>query len=390
MGLRDRLQAKARGEVSTAALSAYSSANSEAYSLLDEQPATGAARLAAWCAFVLQTHADNMLGSGSCVGLASPEACEEAEVMFELVGAWLGRAHAAAASSAYTLDVTVPQPLPQPRAPRTAGVLKAMKRTLETVQARAGADLADRAAEPIHDRLAPMMSTVQTALDSAGALSAASLGDDLKATLGQTLQGGLDRAYQVGQLLALPELLGKPKPAEPVVAAHDSTTVQLFLPGDIGFDPWCLTDPLERLHRQQSAEARAAIEELWNADPDATKTLTIQAQISAAREQGAADFMPDEGGTLARLSSHCPWPGVLYATAPLVVAGKALEPGDRFVFTVGSTEQGFQRAVVSLSAAEVAAATPPLEPIASHSGRSLLELLLSNGAAGTGFEILRL
>ncbi|HUY71245.1 MAG TPA: hypothetical protein VMV08_03325 [Gaiellaceae bacterium] len=390
MGFRAKLQAKARGEVSTAALAAYSSANSEAYSLLDDQPATGTARLAAWCAFVLQTHADNMLGSGSSPGVASPEACEEAEVMFELVGAWLERAHAAAASAAYVLDVIVPQPLPQPRAPRTTGVLKAMKQTLETVQARAGADLAERAADPIHERLAPMMSGVQSAIDSTGALSAPSVSDDLKAMLGQTLRGGLDRAYQVGQLLAVPELLGKPEPSAPIDAAHDSSTVQLFLPGDVGFDPWCLTDPLERRHRQASEEATAAIEGLWKADPDATKTLTIQAEISSAREQGAADFMPDEGGMLARLGSHCPWPGVLYAKTPLVIAGKALAPGDRFVFTIGSTEQGFRRAVVSISAADVAVAAPALEPLASHSGRSLLEMLLAGPAADAGFEILNL
>ena len=390
MSLRDRLQAKARGEVSTAALTAYSSANSEAYSLLEDQPATGTARLAAWCAFVLQTHADNMLGSGSSPGVASPEACEEAEVMFELVGAWLGRARAAAASAAYVLDVVVPQQLPQPRAPRTTGVLKAMKQTLETVQTRAGADLAERATEPIHDRLLATMSGVQSAIDSAGALSAPSVSDGMKAMLGQTLQGGLDRAYQVGQLLAVPELLGKPEPSAAIAAAHDSSTVQLFLPGDLGFDPWCLTDPLERRHKQGSEEAAAAIEELWKADPDATKTLTIQAEISSAREQGAADFMPDEGGMLARLGSHCPWPGVLYAKTPLVIAGKELSPGDRFVFTIGSTEQGFQRAVVSVSAAAVAAATPALESFASHPGRSLLEMLLTNTAAGAGFEILNL
>src|ERR1019366_3571749 len=97
-----------------------------------------------------------------------------------------------------------PQPLPQPRAPRTTGVLRAMKQTLETVQARAGADLAERAADPIHDRLAPMMSGVQSAIDSAGALSAASVSDEMKAMLGQTLQSGLDRGYQVGQLPAVP------------------------------------------------------------------------------------------------------------------------------------------------------------------------------------------
>ena len=347
MGLRDRLQAKARGEISTAALTAYSSANSEAYSLLDDLPETGTARLAAWCAFVLQTYADNMLESGSCTGFASPEACEEAEIMFELVGAWIGRAHAAGASASYTLDVSVPQPLPQPRAPRSTGVLKAMKNTLETVQTRAGASLTTRPADPIHDRLAPMMSTVQAAIDSAGALSAPTVSDDLKAMLGQTLQGGLDRAYQVGQLLAMPELLAKTEPAAPPPPVHDSTTVGLFLPGDPGFDPWCLTDPNGRRDKQASKELTALIENLWKQDPDPAKTLAIQAEITAAVERGAADFMPDEIGPLTRRADRCPWPGILYAKTSLVIAGKALAPGDSFVFAVGSSPDGFQRTIVS-------------------------------------------
>ena len=146
-------------EVSTAAIAAYSSANSEAYSLLDELSEPEAARLAAWCAFVLQTYADNMLASGTVPGFASPEVCEEAVGMYQLVGTWLGRAHAAIANSG-RLDTSVPQPLPQPRAPRTTAVLKAMKTTLETVQTRVGADIAARASDPNHDRLASMMTTV--------------------------------------------------------------------------------------------------------------------------------------------------------------------------------------------------------------------------------------
>ena len=243
--------------------------------------------------------------------------------MFELVGAWLGRAHQAAARATYVLDVSVPQPLPRPRAPRSVGVLKAMKQTLETVQARAGANLAERSADPIHGRLAPMMSGVQSALDSAGALSAPSVSDDVKAVLGQTLQGGLDHAYQVGQLLAIPELLVKTEPVAPAPAVHDSTTVGLFLPGDPGFDPWCLTDPIERREKQESQELTALIERFWEKDPEPAKTLAIQAEIAGALEQGAADFMPREMGPLTRRADGCPWPPILYAKASLVIAGKA-------------------------------------------------------------------
>jgi hypothetical protein len=92
------------------------------------------------------------------------------------------------------------------------------------------------------------------------------------------------------------------------------------------------------------------IEEFWRQDPDPASTLAIQAEISAAVEQGAADFMPDEVGRLRRRADHCPWPPILYAKAPLVIAGKALAPGDRFVFIVGSSDRGFQRTIDSYTA----------------------------------------
>ena len=87
----------------------------------------------------------------------------------------------------------------------------------------------------------------------------------------------------------------------------------------------------------------ARIEEFWRSDPDPAQTLAIQAEISAAVEQGAADFMPDEIGPLTRRADRCPWPGILYAKTSLVIAGKALAPGDSFVLAVRSTPDGFER-----------------------------------------------
>lgn len=348
VSLLGKLQSASRGEVSIAGVAAYSTANSDAYSLLDELSEPEAARLAAWCAFVLQTYADNMLESGTVPGFASPEACEEAVVMYQLVGTWLGRAHAAAANSG-RLDTSVPQPLPQPRAPRTMGVLKAMKTTLETVQTRAGANIETLAGDPNHDRLASMMSTVRSAIDAAGALTAHSVGDDLRATLAQTLQAGLNAAYEVGQLLAMPALLAKPTPASPNRVVHDSTSIGLFLPGDPGFDPWCLVDPKGRGHKAASPQMNALLDAFWASDPDPASTLAIQAEISAAIERGDADYMPDEVGPWTRRADRCPWSAVLYARTPLTIAGKQLAPGDAFFLEVGAREDGFQRDVFTYS-----------------------------------------
>jgi hypothetical protein len=89
------------------------------------------------------------------------------------------------------------------------------------------------------------------------------------------------------------------------------------------------------------------IHEFWKKDPEPAKTLAIQAEISAAVEQGAADFLPEDVNPLTRRAQHCPWPGVLYAKTSLSIAGKALARGDSFVFTVGSSADGFERTIVS-------------------------------------------
>jgi hypothetical protein len=345
MSLRDRLGAMAHGEVSTAGLGAYASANTDAYSLLDDLPATGNARAAAWCAFVLQTHADDLLASGSSPGFASEEICEECQMVFQLVSTWLGRSRQAAADPSYRLDVVVPQPLPQPRAARTPNVLKAMRKTLETIQARVGADIAERGAEPVAARVRPMMSVVQSAIDASAVLVRGSVGIELAASLTGTLQGGLDRAYQIGQLLSLPDLIAHPAPpVAPTESHHDASSLQLFLPGDPGFDRWCLTDPIVRARQSEAGQSKTDLDAFWAADPEPAKTLAVQAEIAAALERGIVDYLPERAsGAFTARATRCPWPGVLYAKTPVTIAGTMLQAGDSFIFSVGRTETGFER-----------------------------------------------
>jgi hypothetical protein len=345
MGLRDRLGAMAHGEVSTGGVDAYASANSDAYSLLEELPPTGEARVAAWCAFVLQTQGDDLLASGSAPGFASEEICEECQIVFQLVSTWLGRARQAAADPSYRLGVVVPQPLPQPLAARTPDVLKAMRKTLGTVQARVGADIVERSSEPVARRVGPMMSVVQSAIDASAVLARGSIGIELAASLAGTLQGGLDRAYQVGQLLSLPGLIAEPEPpAHSSQAHHDASSLELFLPGDPGFDRWCLTDPLTRARESENVRSNTDLDAFWAADPEPAKTLAIQAEIAAALEYGLVDYLP--GNTTDEFVdrvTRCPWPGVLYARSPVTIAGTTLQAGDCFMFSVGTTDAGFER-----------------------------------------------
>ncbi len=355
MSLRDKLEAHVRGEVSTGDLASYSSANSAAYDMLDGLPPEGDARLAAWCAFVLQTHADNLVSSGSASGFCEQEAYDEARVLYELVGGWLDRARRAGASGDWKHDVVIPAPYPRPRGAQGRAELEAMRKTLETVQARAGVDLAARKGDPIYDRLSPALAAVQSALDAAVGLAAGhSPAPELQGTLAQTLLGGLDRAYQAGQLMAKPELLALPKALAPLPGPAGSAALTLFLPGDPGFDPWCLTDPIERRARQDDGVSAGQLAELWQSDPDPSRTLAIQTEIAAALEAGSVDYLPDDlAGSLHVVSSKRPWPGAMYvyAQAGVSIGGQQLDEGDRFILAVGGgAGDGFQRAIVRLSA----------------------------------------
>ena len=359
MGLRGRLSAAARGEVSTRALEMYGTANHDAYDLLERLPPEGPARLAAWCAFVLQTHADNLIHSGSAAGFCDREAFEDATTLYRLAAGWLDRARAGQASTDYVLDTVVPQPYVKPRGPQGEGQVKALRLTLWTVQSRLGADLAARSAEPVYARLAPTLASLQSALDTGAGLPASKPSPELLATIGSTLLGALDRAYQGGQLLAMTELLAsRPEPPRaPATAA--AATLTMFLPGDPGFDRWCLTDPLERMERESSGEGFAIrkLDEFWASDPEPAKTLALQAEIAAAVENGLADYVPQSGGSLAKIARSSPWPGVLLVKGRFVVDGHELAPGDRFVLSVGAGPDGFRRTVAVMPAQPMAAVT---------------------------------
>jgi hypothetical protein len=356
MSLRDKLEARARGEVSTAAVAAFGSGSRDAYDLLEQVPQDGPARAAAWCAFVYRTFGDELLSSGSAEGYASEASVAQAQVAYQLAADWLARARDAAADPGYQLDVSMPQPLPQLPHELDAQQLTAMRATLETLQARLGADVAALAPDdPARKRLEPSLEAVQSSLDTtAGAHTG---GPELLPTLAGALHGGLDRAFNLGQLLAMPALLGSAHGDRPETPSRaTAATVQVFRPGDPGFDPWCLTDPIKRGSRGESTESEAELVEFWRGDPEPEKTLTLQAAILAAVESGAADYLPPNTvGELEQIGDRCPWPGVMYAKHPVVVGETELHPGDCFILAAGREGDEFRRELLRLPAAAAAA-----------------------------------
>lgn len=372
------------GDISTADSVATGNGSIEAYELLEQVPPLGKARAAAWCAFVYQTFAGKLLSSGPDERFASPRAVEHALGLFELAALWLDRARESASDPARKLDVSFPQPLPRPPEWLDDQQLAALKKTVETAQAWIGSDLAARDDET-HERLQPSMKAIQSALDAAAGLGSHSRRLEVRASLAQALQGALDRAFFLGQLLALPELAASESGHADAPSAPTAFTVGLFRPGDEGFDPWCLTDPLERRARRDSAAARRALDELWRTDPKPERTLALQSDILAAIESGAADYFPsDMPGTLGRIGAHCPWPGIVFVRAAVVVGGTWMEAGDRFILAVGGTAGEFTRALVRISGkavAEALALEPPPPDVDARALFGALGALLADGSA---------
>jgi hypothetical protein len=379
--LREKLEAKARGDLPTADLEVLSAANSDVYELVESLPEMGIARLAVWNAFVLQSLGDKLLATAPFHGYAPADTAVYVRVLYQLASAWLERERMASANPDYDLDVRLPQDLPHhwESELRTVEQLRGMKSTFEAVQAHVGTAVQARSADALDDRVRSLMASVDAAAANVDALWVRDPDSQVRAILGASLQEGLDRAYVLGQLLAVPELLATlPEKAAPLSSVTSATTLRVLMPGDPGFEPWCLTDPLERANRQTNADDTASLDALWRTDPNPAQTLAIQADITAAIDRGAVDYYPDEGiGDLVRLASRCPWPGVLYARSTALIGGKQVDPGDRFVFTIGSSGQTFQRAIVKIPARATAAF--PDAPTAETDFKTLLTAFASAG-----------
>jgi hypothetical protein len=262
--------------------------------------------------------------------------------------------------------------------PRTPAQLTGMRDTFQTTQARLDSDLqAFAGADDVRDRLRSFGVTIDSQADYVDKLWTEHPGRDLSTTLAGTLEDGLDRAYRLGQVIAVPDLLDELRdPSEP----------QLRLPGDRGFDPWCLSDPMERRRLEGDAAYLPHLDAMWQADPHPARTLQIKAEIDAALEQGAVDYMPlDSLGQLARLAEHCPWPGVLFAKTAVMIGGKEIEPGEKFVFTVSNDDGKFERAVVVAPAND---ALPELDDAPSSQQLAAAELVALFGRR-RGFRVTR-
>jgi hypothetical protein len=357
-----RLVAALHGEIPAATLEAYRHAGAGAYELLDRSelrraeltiehadawstdPATKAFRLCTWNAFTLQLLGDELLDADyrvnpATVGFVPPVTAQQALAFYAPVEGWLSRANQASSNPAYRLDVQVPAELPEwvevepcPREHLQA-MLSACRRLRRHTEVAFGelerSAGAERSAEL--GRFRQRLAVVTTAADYADRLYQPDAAQEQHERAEDSVHRAIEAAYQLGQLLAMPELLARPDGTTQPAGSHG----RLPRPGEAGFDPWCLTDPATRPGWQQDRRAVRAIRLLWESDPSPDRTVAIQDQIDAALARGDIAVARAYGQQVGPYFC-CPWSSIFLVKRPVRIGGRRLRPMQQFTFDVSA------------------------------------------------------
>ena len=365
-GLVTRLAAALHGEVSADTVEAYRRAGAATYQDLAsaEQvradlaasgagpwgagPGQASQLLCTWNAFALQTLGDELVEADYRAdprtrGFLPPVTAEQAAAFLGEVEHWSVRARRAASDPGYdvTAEIALPvslpgwvkvEPCPRPH-------LDAMLAAARAMRGRAEAALADliRADPPEGGkeavaRLRGMAAEAGAVTEFGESLWSPDASEQVHERVENSLRRGIAAYYELGQLMAVPALLDRPE-----VRAVPVSGAPLPLPGQPGFDPWCLTDRHSLARWQQDPAARRAIDILWRYDPDPAATLAIQSQINAAVVTGSVANRTPRG---QHHYNCCPWSTVYQVRKPVVIAGQSLRPMEEFVFDVSAEEMG--------------------------------------------------
>jgi hypothetical protein len=361
-----RLAAAMHGEVSADTVEAYRRAGGVAYQdmtdaeqlrvslaasgagLWGASPAQASRLLCAWNAFALQTLGDELVEADyradpRTKGFLPPVTAEQAAAFLGEVEQWSSLARRAASDATYDITAEVALPVPLPGwvkvEPCPRAHLDAMLAAARAMRGRAEAALADllRTDPPPgkEDEVARLRGRAAEA-DSVVAYGESLWSPDAAGPVHERVENSLRRGiaayYELGQLLAMPGLAERSQVSAAPVARRP-----LPLPGQPGFDQWCLTDKHSRDHWQRDPAARRAIGTLWRYDPDPAATLAIQSQIDAAV---AARAVNDEVRGSHRYYSCCPWSSIYQVRRRVTIAGQRLRPMQEFTFDVSAEEMG--------------------------------------------------
>jgi hypothetical protein len=373
------MYARLQGEIPATTLEAYRRASMPVFEVMDlvearrlecategldpwtVPPAVRAEFLCGWNAFVLQTLGNDLLdadydASPATVGYVPPAIAQQVLAFYDQVEEWLDRARQAHASPDYRLDVQVPAELPAwtdlPRPPaHVAGLLRAM-RSVSDHAAAAMAFVPEQAPEGaerqaqvnrIRQIYASAESKARYALDLHGTGATAEINERLE----PYARDAIELFYELGQLVADPALAvpAAPPPglAEPAAMLPPREAVRL--PGEPGFDTWCLTDPQVAAQMQSEARAQQALRRMWKRDPDPARTLAVQAEIREAFNAGHITYAFN-GTERVGYFHCCPWSSIYVANRVVTIADTQLKPMQRFVFDVGTHSGAFRRRIL--------------------------------------------
>lgn len=366
-----RLVSMIQGEVSANTLEAYRRASLAVFDLLDQaeqerltaaaeglnpwtMPSAKQAELAcSWNAFVLQTLGNAFLDADyrdnpKTKGFVPPITADQVLRFYTPVEGWITRAQSAHANPNYRLDVSVPSDIPTwsevepcPNS-HLHGMLDAMRAIRD--HAQAAMNVLENAKELTKEQEAQRGQIREL---FAAASSKARYADDMhrqnpSREVHETIEGYLKTAieqfYLLGQLVAMPQA-AKSTTTEP----PKYTVPKLPLPGQSGFDKWCLTSLLARKAYGSDREAQKALETLWKLDPDPAKTLAIKAEIDAAYTRGDITYATDRFGQPIGYFFCSPWGPIYSVVRPVTLGGIKLAPLQQFVYDV--TAEGFNLGV---------------------------------------------
>lgn len=366
-GIIGKLVAIAKGEVPADTLEAYRRAGQSVYDLLKQvedrrlelkiqglnpwtvNPSNQVQFLCAWNAFVLQTLGDQLLEADyqadpSTAGYVPPMTAEQALAYYSQVESWLNRAHQAQCNPDYHIDEYLPADLPpweeSESCPNTH--LDGMVAATRLIRTHAEAAIATFEAETIPKDKQPTIHQIRQRL--AAANSEADYAEQLwKPNVPQSVHPNIERHakaalesyYQLGQILAMPQLL-EHQSSVATQSASAANQLQRPLPGEVGFDPWCLTDPAARDEFRRNSEAKASIATIWKYDLDPERTLAIQSEIDTALAQRAIAYATDRWGTRLGHYYCCPWAPIYVVKRAVTIDHQSLKPGQEFTFDVSA------------------------------------------------------
>ncbi|MCP2342835.1 hypothetical protein [Actinomadura rupiterrae] len=363
-----RMAAKLKGEVRADTLESFRRAGGVAYAevqnaeelrrklaadgtnLWHVDPGVAGQLLCSWNAFVLQSIGEHLLDADYAAdprtaGYVPPVTHTQVTACFDQVEIWTSRARQAAGNKAYNVADAVRLPADLPEwaeadpcpLPHLHGMLAAARAIRQHAEVAFG--VFEQTVQDTHpheadlQRLRQLAAEAATASDYAEGLLEATPDAALHEAIEQRLQRALEIYYHLGQLIGMPSLIARYQTGELGTGAG-----KLAAPGTPAFDPWCLTSPRERTKWRRDPRAQQSIKELWEFDPAPEATLRIQAQIDAAKAQGAIDYARDAKGAVLGSYYCCPWGAVYVVRSAVTINHRRLRPGQQFTYEVDADE----------------------------------------------------